>query len=251
MPKKKLIIAGNWKMHKKRSEVVSFLNTLKEQIQNPVVDILIAPSFTLISEAAVVVQNTSFLIGAQNMHEADQGAFTGEVSAEMLQEAGAHFVILGHSERRRLFHETETSLALKVKKAFSKNLLPILCIGETAKEKEDKNIFKILEQQLTTLLQNSSPHKMILAYEPFWAIGSGEIAPPKRIEEIHQFCRKCLASIWGYDYAHATPIIYGGSVTPESVAALSEQANINGVLVGKASLEVSSFIKIINLFSIL
>ena len=245
MLKRTPIIAANWKMYKTGTEAQEFLTHLKGKI-TPAVKVFIAPSFT----ALPVMTSQEVVIGAQNMHEADEGAFTGEISARMLKNAGAKFVILGHSERRRLFHETDAMIHQKLKKAFSAHLLPILCIGETLEDREAGKTFEVLSHQLKTALAGLPPAELIIAYEPVWAIGTGKTATPETAQEAHQFCRELLKKLWGEDFAAKTHILYGGSVTPETAHTLSKQPDIDGALVGGASLDPKKFIQIIQGFSV-
>jgi len=226
------IIAANWKMYKTGSEAKQFIEQLKSL--HPTAQVWIAPPFTALSTVAAL--NSSFVIGAQNMHEAEEGAFTGEISARMLKEAGAKFVILGHSERRRLFHETDGTIHLKVKRAIEHGLIPLLCIGETAEERETGKTEEVLARQLKVALKDISAEKLVVAYEPVWAIGTGKTATPEMAEAAHQFCRSFVSD--------KTPILYGGSVTPETAPELFKQPNIDGALVGGASLDAQKFYNI-------
>ena len=244
MLKRTPIVVANWKMYKTGAEAQKFLTQVKGQLV-PSVKVFIAPPFTALPVmAAQKVQGIE--LGAQNMHEAEEGAFTGEISAGMLKEAGARFVILGHSERRRLFYETDALIHQKLKRAFSSQLLPILCIGETLEERESGKTFEILSHQLKTALSGLAPAELILAYEPVWAIGTGKTATPEVAQEAHQFCRGVLKKLWGKE----TSILYGGSVTPETVLLLAKQPDIDGSLVGGASLDPVKFIQIIQGFSL-
>lgn len=252
MSKRPLIIVANWKMHKTRSEAISFFHALQPYLpsfDSSLKKILIAPPFTAIADlaAAAVDKNSFILIGAQNMHHAAEGAFTGEVSAEMLKEAGASFVILGHSERRHLFHETNHQIRLKLIMAFSKNLIPLLCIGESLEERKTGKTFEVLSRQLKETLEGTLPNEMIIAYEPLWAIGTGTAATPELVGEVHIFCRHFLSTLYGEDFAENTPILYGGSVTEETLLPLLKQPYVGGVLLGKTSLDSSKFIEILNL----
>ena len=168
----------------------------------------------------------------------------------MLKEAGARFVILGHSERRRLFHETDATIHQKLKKAISSQLLPILCVGETLEDRESGKTFEVLSHQVKTALAGIAPAEIVLAYEPVWAIGTGKTATPEIAQDAHHFCRGLVKKIWGEEFAAKTPILYGGSVTPETAPALAEQPDIDGALVGGASLDAAKFIKIIQGFSV-
>ncbi|HEY5235310.1 MAG TPA: triose-phosphate isomerase [Rhabdochlamydiaceae bacterium] len=245
MLKRTPIIAANWKMYKTGAEAQEFLTQIKGKIA-PSVKVFIAPSFT----ALPMMKAQEVVLGGQNMHEAEDGAFTGEISARMLKDAGAKFVILGHSERRRLFHETDAIIHQKLKKAIFSGLLPILCVGETLEEREGKKTFDVLSTQLKTALAGISPAELILAYEPVWAIGTGKTATPEIAQEAHQFCRDLLKKLWGEEYAAKTHILYGGSVTPETASSLAKQPDIDGALVGGASLDAAKFIQIIQGFSV-
>jgi triosephosphate isomerase len=243
------IIAANWKMYKTGEEAQKFLHELYQRLPEPTVMVFIAPSFTALLPAAIAAEEMSYLLGAQNMHEGDEGAFTGEVSAKMIKEVGASFVIVGHSERRRIFHESDETIHQKMKKAFSADLLPLLCIGETIEERDAGKTMAVLERQLKIALGNCAPADLVIAYEPVWAIGTGKTATPAMAEEAHAFCRSLLGELWGKEAAEKTPILYGGSVTPETALELAKQPNIDGALVGGASLDVEKFLKIIQGFT--
>jgi len=245
MLKRTPIIAANWKMYKTGAEAQEFLTQMKGKLTSSV-KVFIAAPFTALSSMA----SQEIVIGAQNMHEAEEGAYTGEISARMLKASGAKFVILGHSERRRLFHETDAIIHQKLKRAFSSQLLPILCIGETLEERESRKTFDVLSHQLQTALSGLPPADLILAYEPVWAIGTGKTATPEIAQEAHQFCRGVLKKLWGEDFAGKTSILYGGSVTPETSASLAKKPDIDGALVGGASLDAAKFIQIIQGFSV-
>ncbi|HNA62770.1 MAG TPA: triose-phosphate isomerase [Rhabdochlamydiaceae bacterium] len=243
------IIAANWKMYKTGEEAQKFFQELYQRLPEPTVMVFIAPSFTALLPCAIAAEEMSYLLGAQNMHGADEGAFTGEVSANMIREVGASFVIIGHSERRRLFHESDEIIHQKMKKAFSADLLPLLCIGETIEEREAGKTMAVLEKQLKIALGTCPPADLVIAYEPVWAIGTGKTATPAIAEEAHAFCRLLLGELWGKESAEKTPILYGGSVTPETASELAKQPNIDGALVGGASLDVEKFLKIIEGFT--
>lgn len=223
MPKKKPLIVANWKMYKTGEEAKAFVEALKMPTNG---DVWIAPPFTAIE---AVSHLKKVVIGAQNMNAMDEGAFTGEISARMLLGVGAKFVILGHSERRRLFHETSDVIMKKVEKALSSGLKAILCVGETGEERSSGQ----MESVLRTQLKNCPTGDIILAYEPVWAIGTGKTATPKEANEAHNLCRTIL----GRDL----PILYGGSVTPDNIKTLLEQPEIDGALVGGASLKIETF----------
>lgn len=228
-------------MYKTGDEAVGFVKELAAKVSQPS---YIAVPFTAIAAASHAAADTSVTIGAQNMHDAAEGAYTGEISAKMLKSAGAKFVILGHSERRHLFHETNEFINHKVKMALKEQIQPILCIGETLEEYEAGTTKKILKEQLEMSLAGIKPDKMkplVLAYEPVWAIGTGKTATPEIAKEMHAYIRQLVKEKWGID----VPILYGGSVKPENARALMAQKDIDGVLVGGASLNVDSFTKII------
>lgn len=246
--KRPVVIVANWKMYKTIAEAKEYVAALEPLIQGNPAYICLAPPFTALSTVAGLCIDNGIIIGGQNMYDADEGAFTGEISGNMLKDAGAKFVILGHSERRRIFHETNDFINKKLKKALALGLQPILCIGETLAEREHGSTIKVLTSQLRRSLADLTPEQVgevILAYEPIWAIGSNETATPQVAEQIHAFCRKYLGNHFGIKIAEKMPILYGGSVKPENTAALMEQKNIDGLLVGSASLSPETFGKII------
>lgn len=250
--KRKPILAGNWKMFKTLGETKQFLQEILPHVEKAKdkAKVMIAPSFPSLSLAGEVSKNSSLWIGAQNMHDAEEGGFTGEVSARMLTDVGAKFVILGHSERRKIFGETDALIAKKVKQAFKHGLTPILCIGESQAERESGVTDKVLSVQLEAALEGiatDDQKKLIVAYEPVWAIGTGKSATPEMAEETHRFCRTWLEKKFGELVASQISILYGGSVTPDTIGALISQPNIDGALVGGASLKVESFAKMMNL----
>ncbi len=243
------VIAGNWKMHKTIEEAVSFVKDLIPLIQNAQAKVYIAVPYTALRPAADEAKNSPIVIGAQNMNDASEGAFTGEISANMLENAGAQFVILGHSERRHLFNETNAFIHRKVKKALSEGLQIIFCIGETENERKDGKTENVLKQQLEESLGDISAEQMatiILAYEPVWAIGSGHSALPEEAQVVHLFCRQWLNQKWGKETADKVIIQYGGSVHPNYVKDFMEQSDVDGLLVGGDSLILESFNQIIH-----
>ncbi len=242
------IIAGNWKMYKTIEKTLAFIKDLLAKELNPKVSVYLAVPFTAISAASKAAKGSSLRIGAQNMHDAPEGAFTGEISAKMLIDAGAQFVILGHSERRLIFGETSEFVNRKIKAALNAGLRPILCVGETLQEREENKTQSVLQDQLEKSLSEITEKefsKILIAYEPVWAIGTGRTATPEQAEEMHVFCRHFLEKKFGAA-AETVSILYGGSVKPENTKVLMDQKNIDGVLVGGASLSVDSFNKIIN-----
>jgi len=248
--KPKPIIGGNWKMHKTVQESRMFLDELLKNIKDmqDKVDIVVIPAFTAINAAFNVVKGKRINIGAQNMYFEDKGAFTGEISADMLLDAGATYVLLGHSERRKIFGESSELVAKKLNQALKKGLKPIVCIGETREDREKGQMEAILKDQLAGSLKGLTKEEMaktVIAYEPVWAIGTGLTATPAQAQEAHKYVRKILASIFGDAIAQEVRIQYGGSIKPENAKDLFSQPDINGGLVGGASLEVKSFIDII------
>ncbi len=247
------IIAGNWKMNLNMSQATDLVRAIKADTRLPEKDIevLVAPPFTYISEVAKAADRSGILIAGQNMHWDYSGAYTGEISACMLQDVGCTHVILGHSERRNLFGETNETIDRKVKTAVKTGLVPIVCIGETLEQRENKKTFDVIKEQLDLSLNNlktakSMPASTVLAYEPVWAIGTGKTASPEQAQEVHEFIRTWLKQNFGPDTAASVRILYGGSVNPANAAELMSQQDIDGALVGGASLKPDSFIKIIH-----
>lgn len=245
--RKKPIVAANWKMHKTRGEAKKFIDALKEKDWSGT-EVLVAPPFTSILDAKKAAERSMIKVGAQNVSEHEEGAYTGEVSAKMLKDVGAEFVIIGHSERRRYFHEKHETVRNKIENALRHGLIPMLCIGETQEERENGTAHKVIERELVQTFKGLSEEKMgslILAYEPVWAIGTGLTATPEIAQEAHLLCREILSEIFSDAYAKARPILYGGSVKAENAGKLLEKPDIDGFLVGGASLEVASFEKIL------
>ncbi len=241
----KPIIAANWKMNKTVRESVDFINELVRELSGSKItderEVVVAPPFTAIYAASCAARGSAVRISAQNMYWEKEGAFTGEVSAPMLVESGCEYVILGHSERRHIFGETDEQINRKILKALEHKLKPIFCVGETLDERKAEQTFKVIERQLKGGLDRLSAEDMkrtVIAYEPVWAIGTGVTATPEQAEEVHQFIRKQIKSA-------EVPILYGGSVNPANIGSLMAQPNINGGLVGGASLKVDSFLKLI------
>ncbi|QVL57136.1 MAG: triose-phosphate isomerase [Simkaniaceae bacterium] len=241
-------IIGNWKMHMGAGETAAFVQKLLPKIGETTTFVGIAPPFTSI-EAAVAEAEKSYLnIGAQNMSEFPKGAYTGEISSSMLKEGGISFVILGHSERRIHFHEDDQMIHRKVKWALQEELLPILCIGESQEERDQEMTEKVLTRQLGEALKDFSTQELenlVIAYEPVWAIGTGKTATPDIAQETHHLIRTFIKGQWGEAVGERIPILYGGSVKPENTAILMAEPDIDGALVGGASLEVESFANII------
>lgn len=242
------IIAGNWKMYKTLSQTETFFNEIVDQLPETQCDVIIAPSFTTLWYAVERCKNTYIEIAAQNMHQQPEGAYTGEVSASMLQNIGVSRVILGHSERREYFHETDEILAQKAQTALAKNFQLIFCVGEKWEDRKNKHHFEVVQTQLEKGLfdcQSSDWKNIIIAYEPVWAIGTGQTASPDQAQEMHQFIRQTIAKKYDSSTAEHTRILYGGSVKPDNARDLFSQSDIDGALVGGASLNPIDFIKII------
>lgn len=207
-------------------------------------DIVLAPPFTALHAVAELIKGKNMALSAQNLFWEDKGAFTGEISAEMLLDLGCRYVIIGHSERRQYFGETDATVNKKVRQALNKGLLPIVCVGETLAERESGTTTQIVERQIAGALQGISDaemRKIVIAYEPVWAIGTGKTATPEQAQEVHACIRKKLASLFSTDTAELIRIQYGGSVTPENVSSLMSMPDIDGALVGGASLKPESF----------
>ncbi len=248
---RKLFIAGNWKMHNGIKETEEFFNSLFTLVADyDKVDIAIAPPFTSIPKAVEVCRNKKLLIGAQNMYFEDKGAFTGEISPKFLKELNVDFVILGHSERRHIFNETNELIAKKLKKALDEGFIPILCVGETLKEREDEKTETVLKEQIDSAFNNLTPDeakRVIIAYEPVWAIGTGKTATPEIARDAHFFIRKRIKELYNSIVAEEIRILYGGSVKPENAKSLLEVDEIDGALIGGASLKPQSFAEIIKI----
>lgn len=243
------IIVGNWKMHKTIAEAKSFIEDLVPTAGKAKANVWIAVPFTAIQASAETARKSGIIIGAQNVYEQESGAFTGEISCSMLKEAGATFVILGHSERRKLFHETNASISKKIIMALHYDLRPIVCVGETLEEHQNGLAHRIIEEQLSQSLQGLSDtdlEKVVLAYEPVWAIGTGQNATPEQAQDMHRFCRKFVGHHWTTAVAKKIIILYGGSVKPDNALALLTEPDIDGLLVGGSSLSVNSFSQIID-----
>jgi triosephosphate isomerase len=242
------IIIGNWKMHKTSAQAVEFIKHLLPMVKDSSAQVWLAVPYTALEPAARAAQGSNIVIGAQNMNEASQGAFTGEIAASMIIEAGAKFVLLGHSERRKIFHETDKVIAAKVAKAVHEGITPVLCVGETEEERES-GYEEVLQRQILEGLKGVDKEhfsKVILAYEPVWAIGTGKTATPKMAEETHKFCRSVLAEHFGKKDSASIPLLYGGSVKPDNISDLMKEKDINGALVGGAALEPKTFSQIVN-----
>lgn len=246
---KKLYVVGNWKMYKTARQASDYIEALIPQVEGSQVNIYLSVPFTSIASAAHYAKETGIVIGAQNMNDAREGAFTGEIAGLMLKEAGASFVLLGHSERRAVFGEDDAFIHKKVLRALQDDIQPILCIGETADHHGKGKTQEVLEEQLLSALEGvpkEDAEKVIVAYEPVWAIGSGKTPTAKQIQEVHAFCRECLVEAFGKKVAGMIPILYGGSVKPENAAEIAAEKDVDGVLVGGASLDAKTLAEIIH-----
>jgi triosephosphate isomerase len=246
---RKPMIAGNWKMHKTVSESVKMVSALKSLVSGiSDREIVVAPPFTALLSTAEAIKGSNIKLSSQDIFWEDKGAFTGEIAPSMLVDVGCACAIIGHSERRQFFSETDETVNKKIFAAFKVSLTPIVCIGETLLEREKGQTFSVLERQLREGFKNVTKEQMIkivIAYEPVWAIGTGKTATPAQAEEAHIFIRKTLAKMFGSEAADNVRILYGGSVKPENISELMDQQNIDGALVGGASLEAEMFAKIV------
>jgi triosephosphate isomerase len=236
-------------MHKTAEEATAFIQTLRPHLAPLKRRVFLAPPFTAIQAAVKAAAGSGISIGAQNVHDHDQGAFTGEISSSMLKAMGAEFVIVGHSERRHLFAETNSFINRKVHRLLQEGLTPLICVGELLNEREKGSHEQVLKTQLEACLEGldaSQILKCIIAYEPVWAIGTGKTATPSIAQSMHRLIRSFLEGKFGLDSASKISLLYGGSVNAETIASLMEQTDIDGVLVGGASLEPASFLKLIN-----
>ena len=242
-------VAGNWKMQKTVAETVAYVKEFRALVKDMSgIDIVLAPPFTSIHAAAEAARNSPVAISSQDVYWEKQGAFTGEISAAMIHEAGAEYVIIGHSERRTLFGETDDAVRRKIGAAFDVSLTPIVCIGETLAERDANQTFAVLDRQLAKGLEGLAADQLtelVIAYEPVWAIGTGRNATPDQAAEAHGHIRERLQGSFGPESAEAVRILYGGSVKPDNVAALASQPNVDGALVGGASLDVQGFFDIV------
>ncbi len=244
-----MIIGGNWKMYKTPSEAVQAAKALKVKLINVKnVEVVICPPFPDLAPVHEIIKETKIMLGAQNLYWQDEGAFTGEVSAGMLKDAGCKYVIIGHSERRHVFGEKDAEINKKVRKAIERELVPIFCVGEKIEERRSGLTEKVVGEQLRVGLSEvklASANDLVVAYEPVWAIGTGENATPQQAEEVHQFIRQRLREWYGDEIGNNVRIQYGGSVKPQNAEELMSQENIDGALVGGASLDPESFAAII------
>ena len=248
---RKPVIAGNWKMYKMHDEAVSTALALKSSVTNANhCDVIIAPVFTALKTVADRLEGSNVKVSAQDCSTKQEfGAQTGEVSAQMLKDVGCSYVIIGHSERRQFYHETDLSVNEKTKATLAADLTAIVCVGESLQQRESGKAENLVKSQLEGGLEGltvSDMERIIIAYEPVWAIGTGQTATPQQAQEMHAFIRRTLAEYHGQATADNTRIIYGGSVKPENIAQLMSETDIDGALVGGASLGAESFAQIVN-----
>ena len=247
------IIAGNWKLNKTPKESKALSKEILKKVQDVKnVDILVCPVFTSLSVVDQVIKGSVVKLGAQNCYWENSGAFTGEVSPQMIKELGCGYVIIGHSERRAMFSETNETVNKKIKAALTDNLIPILCVGETLSEREAKETFEVIRSHVEgglNGLDKQQAKNLIIAYEPVWAIGTGKVATPEQAEEVHKFIRELLEKLYGKSISDAVRIQYGGSVKPDNAEELMKKPNIDGALIGGASLKADSFAEIVAITS--
>ena len=248
---RKFIIAGNWKMYKTITEAIELANGLKRELFEldlQRIEAVLCPAYTALSEVSEVITDSTIQLGAQDVFWLDEGAFTGEVSPKMLKDCGCSFVIIGHSERRQYFAETNDTVNKKIKAALKHGLTPIVCVGETLAEREAGKTFSVLEDHVRNGLKEIDGQdfaRIVIAYEPVWAIGTGKTATPAQAQEAHKYIRETLSAMFGADLAQGCRIQYGGSVKPENTKELMIQPDVDGALVGGASLSVQSFAAIV------
>lgn len=238
-------------MHKTNTETIALLEDIIEKNGTPNCEVIVAPTFVNLKTAVDTVYGKNITVAAQNMHQAEGGAFTGEITANMLTDIGVNTVILGHSERRAYFHETDALLANKVDTALKHEMRVIFCFGEELKDRQIDNHFNIVEYQLRDglfHLEKKDWKNIVLAYEPVWAIGTGETASPEQAQEMHKFIRDLIAKVYGHEIADEVTILYGGSVKPDNAKEIFSKPDVDGGLIGGASLKADDFLAIVNAF---
>ncbi len=242
-------IAGNWKMNKTVGEALDLVRELKTAVSGVKgVEVAVAPPFTALYAVHKELEGSSIRLAAQNLYWEEKGAFTGEISSLMLKEVGCQYVIIGHSERRQFFGESDEMVNRRIKAALARGLKVIFCIGETLEEREEAKTFTVIERQVSRGLEalgDKELRNMTIAYEPVWAIGTGKTATPAQAEEVHRFIREKVKELFSGESSEEIRIQYGGSVTPDNIKGLMDQSNIDGALVGGASLKAESFSKIV------
>lgn len=245
---RKNIVAGNWKMNKDYKQAVALIEEIKNGKPASTAEIILATPFPYLAKAVELTTGTDIKIAAQNMHQAEGGAFTGEVAASMLTSIGVNTVLLGHSERRAYFGETDALLANKVDTALKHNMTVVFCFGEELKDRQDNNHFNVVEYQLRDGLfhiEKENWKNIVLAYEPVWAIGTGETASPEQAQEMHAFIRSLVEKVFGNDVAENVSILYGGSVKPDNAKEIFSKPDVDGGLIGGAALQAQDFFGII------
>ena len=248
---RKQIVAGNWKMNNDLAQTESLITDLKKSNKTSNAEVMIAPTFTNLYRAFDALRTSDIEVIAQNMHFAENGAYTGEISASMLKSVGITTVILGHSERRAYFNETDEMLAKKVDAALGNNMRIIFCFGEELADRKSGNHEQVVESQIKKALFHLEPNafkNIVLAYEPVWAIGTGETASPEQAQDMHAFIRKTLSNKYGNDVANSVSILYGGSVKPNNAQEIFSKPDVDGGLIGGAALKASDFFDIVNAF---
>lgn len=246
---RKKVIAGNWKMNMLPNEAISMITNLAPMVKDADVEVVLCVPYTDLFYSLLTAQGTNIKIGAQNMHFEEKGAYTGEVSSTMLKSIGVEYVIIGHSERRQYFAETDETVNKKIKAAFQNGLKPIVCVGETLEQRENGTAFDIIETQTEKALkglENNQVQNTIIAYEPIWAIGTGKTATKEDANEAIKKIREKIAKIYGQNVADRVIIQYGGSMKPENAKELLNMSDIDGGLIGGASLKAESFASIVN-----
>lgn len=246
---RKAIIAGNWKMNNTISEAAALIEELKPMVKEATCDVVVCPTFLSLSAVVELCKGTNIKVGAQNMHFEESGAFTGEVSPNMLKEIGVDFVVIGHSERRQYFNETDETVNKKLKAAFAHEITPILCVGESLEERESDMTEKVLASQIEKDLEGLSREQveeLVIAYEPIWAIGTGKTATAEDANNTIGFIRSVVGKLYGEEISNKTRIQYGGSVKPSTIKEQMAMEHIDGGLIGGASLKASDFAAIVN-----
>ncbi len=244
-----MLVAGNWKMHTDREEAIRLAQALVDEVGDPgPVQVAVCPPFVNLEVVRQIIEPTPIRLGAQHMHEEEAGAYTGEVSAPMLKAVGCRYVILGHSERRQYFGETDAAVNRKIKRALQYGLVPIVCVGETLDERQAGQAAAVVERQVQAALDGvtlASAEALVIAYEPVWAIGTGHTATPEQAQEMHALIRRLLIDRYGESIGRALHILYGGSVKPGNAADLFAQPDVDGGLIGGASLKAADFAAIV------
>ena len=247
---RKKIVAGNWKMHKNATQTTELLTELMAKIPaNTTAQVIVAPTFVNLASAVSQLSASTITVAAQNVHQAEGGAFTGEITADMLKSVGVNTVILGHSERRAIFNESDALIAEKVNTALKHEMTVIFCFGEELKDRQDKQHFNIVENQLRDGLfqiEKAAWSNVVLAYEPVWAIGTGETASPEQAQEMHEFIRETVRKSFGAEIADNVTILYGGSVKPDNAVEIFSKPDVDGGLIGGAALKADDFLAIVN-----